>query len=474
VALVLSVLKIKRPLASTMADVEEEAIVVTTTEAEAMEEDGEEVSSSRPPQQGLRQGLAEEYEDKSFADVAVVCADGQTIKLHKLLIGAVSPMLRRALEGVPLDADPVVTMLAPDVVADHLDDFLRSAVRGGETTAEIPESLAHLDISPHPVQRRLRSVRGAAMAGALRIKSETADYYGSYPGHFIQHLAADDEDDGAWPWEGGEDPFWSAPIASGPSYKRMKKDPEEVWQYFFDTDDEVECKICQKRFGRSSNNGGLLRHLIRKHPDLIGYKKDGRRGPGRPPKAEAGLLEPKEEEPDYDENGDIVLSNGEKIKRAKSNVWKFFRSVDDNDEKAACVECGKAFRKGSGTSTMARHLKTTHLHLWVELETLNKATDERLIEEHEERRKENLEKFRKENPGVDVEALKEGGGSNAASNAGSSGTVDEKENTEPVFLTPKGRVVKPRSMVWQHFRRTPDGRAVCKQCEKSFIINNGM
>jgi len=382
------------------------------------EEAAAEALAAMVPQQGLRQGLAEEYDDKCFADVQVVCCGGEMLTVHKLLLASLSPMMRDALEGVPLDSDMVTTVVAPDVEADQLDEFLRSAVQGGPALAAIPDCLSHIDISLLPAQRRQPVAAGN---GRRKVKETTVD--ANYGG---QNWSNDREGD--WPWEGGEDPFWG----SSQNYQPVRK----------------------------------------------------KRRPGRPRRDEAFdyQFELKQEEPEADENGYVELDDDFQPikKKPKSNVWKFFKP---EDERLSCIQCDKTFRKSAGTSTMARHLKASHLHLWQELEAMNKA-DDAAAAAKKAVKKERIKKVKKEIPdqpeenGEDIGQNDETGENVEVSENGEvevkvKGEIEDEKENEPMYKTPKGRAVKPRSQVWEHFERTPEGYAACKQCDNKFLINNG-
>jgi hypothetical protein len=111
-------------------------------------------------------------------------------------------------------------------------------------------------------------------------------------------------------------------------------------------------------------------------------------------------------------------------------VWSFFKRSRDKS-KAICKECGKKFKNANGaTTTLSRHLKSTHPELHDVLIEINAEHEQKLavIEEANE----------------------------------------EEENIEPQ------PIIQKRSPVWKYFDHNLEtNKAICTECKKSFTCDGG-
>ena len=94
----------------------------------------------------LVQGISTFWKEKTFTDIEIHCGqDGKTIKAHRLVLAALSPLLRNAFESVPF-ADTDVVVIVPDVDSILLLALLDTIYNGCDDGVLIPSELQFLNI----------------------------------------------------------------------------------------------------------------------------------------------------------------------------------------------------------------------------------------------------------------------------------------------------------------------------------------
>ncbi len=410
-------------------------------------------------QQGLRLGLQDPTNYEHFSDAVISCRGGVQIRSHRVVLAALSPMLRLALETDGLKEEDSV-LLMPGVEPVEMAEFLRGALRGGADLAPIPDSLLCMGISYQPA------------CNLNKIKQEDEynfnyDYYRDDPDIMTYEPDVNETAN----FIGHEDPIEHEKKRSVAGRKEPKK-PSEVWQYFRKqgNGETVQCLQCLKEFRfNSGSTSTMFRHLRKAHD----YMQETQNTieiegvcqwavtPNKTPRQPNILLTTTKPEP-LEVSGDVSLppelvapaTPSKKIPVQRSNIWKFFEH-DKETSLSTCNECKKQFTTSSGTSTMSRHLKTKHKHLYDELEQLNE-------EDKLERSKREEEKAKEKDTAE--ESIEVQGETEAREGE------DGKEN-RPKEKT-KGEK-RQRSSVWKYFQRVKDESACCNQCGKVFSISSG-
>ncbi len=425
-------------------------------------------------QRGLRAGLRDPDNYEHFSDAVVCCRGGVLIRTHRIVLAALSPMVRSALERDGLKEEDSV-LLAPGVEPVELAEFLRGALRGGKELAPIPDSLQCMGVSYQPA-----SDLNKVVAREEEDEGEGYDYYyGEEEGEGDANVMTyePDVEETAEYLEQQE-----AEEKKAVRFKRRKKKvarkeakkPSEAWKYFRKqgNGDSVECVQCKKIFSFTSGTSTMLRHLRKFHGlggetasqntiEIEGLcqwtvKPDPVAGSGRQQQSQQHVhlttgLKPEPPEavhadklptPTLEEDVEPLQDSPVKRPTKRSNIWKFYDRSEDKST-FTCLKCKKKFGSGS-TSTLARHLKRKHEELYEEFEELNeqdKLERSRLQEEKD------LEKE------GETEAAGEG---------------DEGKENQP-----KKRTQKQRSSVWKYFQKNDEGSACCNQCGKVFVISAG-
>ncbi len=144
---------------------EELAELVVTSPPEEKEE--------ASPRSMLLEGVREEWRTKSLSDVTIVCAGGQTVMSHRLVLAALSPaLLGRALLSVTPEADGEGVILVPDVSPGELGSFLGAVYLGGGDEARVPQTLDFLGFSPLGGDLALMEAGGSATCSKEEQQSE--------------------------------------------------------------------------------------------------------------------------------------------------------------------------------------------------------------------------------------------------------------------------------------------------------------
>ena len=89
-------------------------------------------------------GLAEEWQRMVFSDASIFCQGGELVASHKLVLAALSPILREAMRNI--NSEEGVLVMATEVQAKTIRRFLKGIYIGGETEVVIPSELEHFGI----------------------------------------------------------------------------------------------------------------------------------------------------------------------------------------------------------------------------------------------------------------------------------------------------------------------------------------
>ena len=330
-------------------------------------------------------GLREEWDNKEFADVQILCKDRELILSHRMVLATMSNMIRRALVSNPIKDEDTVIMI-PDVEAEDLSSFLSRGYQGGYDEVQIPSFLDYLGFTDQLISFQM----------PFAIKSEEAEI--DFEAVELPGYQTEDQD---------PDP-----------------DPDQVYQSIgIDEEDDDDLHTTTRVIDESGTLG--------QEEDEEDY--DGSSLPPPPPPPESKqvklLMEKtvaeREEQILLERKANPVDQSQRKPKPAVSQVWAFFKRSRDK-AKAICKECGKKFKNANGaTTTLSRHLKSTHPELHDELLEMNAEEEHKL-------------------------------------------SVIEEANEEEENIEPKPTVLK-RSPVWKYFdHNTKTNKATCSECEKEF------
>lgn len=92
----------------------------------------------------LIDALATFWKEEKFTDVKICCGlDSDCINTHSLILGALSPFLKRLMETMPYED---VIIVLPDVNPKVLKNFLNKVYQGSDEKVMIPDDLQHLNI----------------------------------------------------------------------------------------------------------------------------------------------------------------------------------------------------------------------------------------------------------------------------------------------------------------------------------------
>ncbi|KPJ04724.1 hypothetical protein RR46_01213 [Papilio xuthus] len=128
-----------------------------------------------------------------------------------------------------------------------------------------------------------------------------------------------------------------------------------MWEYFLqcESDDGVkraQCTFCDRLLSYSSTTYNLKSHLMRLHPEEVGFKNTD--------KLRSSVLKP------------VINSEQRKLatlkRRNESVVWSFFTKSETNERVATCNLCNKTFSYRSSNTNLRTHLKRTHPDEFIE------------------------------------------------------------------------------------------------------------
>ena len=344
-----------------------------------------ELTLPKPPeellenQKAIRDQLQEEWASLKSADVVIRCCDGSDVLCHKIILGALSDLLKRALRASNVHEVESPVIIAPEVDAEVLKAFLSKVYRGGSDEVKIDASLGHLGFAEENEFSPLSTDK--------RIVCKTAD------GERVTMMKT--------------------------NKKKKKKKKSAVWNYFEKIDsDQCRCQFCLRVVHiRQSSTSNMIRHLQNHHqPAFQEYvqlselarvesqvKEDNPESgdiefDGKGIEAELKVApfydgapissEDKTLSSDYQPKLDVDIDlfpvgpkqscittarkkkkTGRKVADKKAAIWNCY-SVEDKN-KAKCKECGVKVRAEAGSvSGLTRHLKHAHPEV---LKSLNKA-----------------------------------------------------------------------------------------------------
>lgn len=336
-------------------------------------------------------GLREEWVEQEFSDVQILCKNQEIVRSHRMVLSTMSAMIREALASNPIPEEDAV-LLIPDVEADCLADMLRKAYQGGFEEARIPFSLDFLGFTDQ------------LMAFQKPIKAETAFQEDM---HALELEMPQEEDLYAVDSENAAEEPLPTPQTLGDDFEYETTIVDEAAEDEED-DNEVGEEILLAPAQPSSSAGPANHGEIRQVKLLMEMTVAERE--------EKILLERK---------ANPVDQSQRRPKPAVSQVWNFFKRSRDKS-KAICKECGKKFKNANGaTTTLSRHLKSTHLELYDELQEMNAEAEQKT-------------------------------------------SVIEEANEEEENIEPKPTVSK-RSPVWKYYDHDPtENKATCLECGKKF------
>ncbi len=268
--------------------------------------------------------LAELWQSQRYMDVNLICAGNHVVKVHKLVLAALSSVFRRIfLEIGPLTETDFYISLA-EVDGQVLTQCLQKVYLGDRDLASIEQDLQHLDFSAVPLEKPCRA-NVLQDAVQTTIKAEPSSF-----GDIAEFL-------------GDESSLSIIPV---------KKN--NVWKNFAAKGkDAAQCRLCSATIRTKGGCTSLLaRHLEKEHP-VVDSVVDAK-------------VEPMDfddfDEPSFDE---VVAKGTSK----KSKVWNFF--VREEKDRAKCTACDTTIKTQNGnTSGMSRHLFRAHMDLYSRLEAL--------------------------------------------------------------------------------------------------------
>lgn len=112
--------------------------------------------TSDEKRQPLAEGLCEfwnpsDTESNKFQDVEIFCGKGgDVIQAHRLILGAISSVFKKALKSLPCD-EVDSAFIIPDIHSDQLCELLGAIYTGGTNEVVIPDELQYLKFSPNCV-----------------------------------------------------------------------------------------------------------------------------------------------------------------------------------------------------------------------------------------------------------------------------------------------------------------------------------
>ena len=88
----------------------------------------------------LKDHLNQEWLDLRHSDAVIKCADGD-VRCHRLILGSLSNMLRKAMRSIRHLEEETILLLAPEVKTETLKEFFSNAYAGGNESVTIHDSL---------------------------------------------------------------------------------------------------------------------------------------------------------------------------------------------------------------------------------------------------------------------------------------------------------------------------------------------
>ena len=256
------------------------------------------------PGSGLRGSLSSVWSEQRDCDVSVECAGGETVMAHRIVLAAASGLMADALIGAENDSDGNSVILAPDVPANALQNFLGLVYGGGDREVKVPADLECMGFNSdgrYCGRRRLLSrPRGRPASKRPRPRPRPRPATVSSSSSVVKVEPTDDEADAEAEAEAEADDDYLPPVpldddeyhprmvapkrrkkVSAPSpavatlagkprkYKSGKK--AFVWTYYTVINEEsASCNTCEMAVrAESGNTTGLTRHLKHAHPDVF-------------------------------------------------------------------------------------------------------------------------------------------------------------------------------------------------------------
>ena len=166
----------------------------------------------------IRDQLCQEWGDLRYSDVIVKCSNG-SVKCHKLILGSLSNMLRKALRTT-MFIDQETIILAPEVQIETLQCFLKNVYTGRSEKVVIDNSLRYFGFSEK--------------------KTEFA-------------------------------PPGAASLTAKSNSKPVRGKKSAVWKFFEKMDkDQCRCQFCKKVVPtRQSSTSNMIRHLQNHHREAF-------------------------------------------------------------------------------------------------------------------------------------------------------------------------------------------------------------
>ncbi len=275
---------------------------------------GDSVSLRRDPAFSLATELREELSvDQLYADAAIICGGeegDQVVRTHRIVLAALSPMLRTAIaESNCRESDLVV--LAPEADGHSLALFLSGVSRGG-------------------------------LSGKESFDQDILDMFGFRHRHY--------------------------PERDGDAYLHSHKN-SVVWEYFQRLDkDSAQCLRCSAILTtRHGTTSSLRRHLVTAQCLAAGDVEllpNQKLDPLDESGMDADSFSTHEDQPSFDapEEPEDTVDHENEESSNKSMVWKYFRRP--NKDLAECIKCDSIFKVKNGTtSTLRRHILRNHAEL---------------------------------------------------------------------------------------------------------------
>ena len=129
---------------------EEKEIFTTNVEKNETEQDTEQQRQLNEIESTLIQAIARFWKEKTFSDVQIFCGNRTScIKTHSLILGALSPLIKKLIETVPRNDNEDVIIILPDTNHNLLINFLDKIYNGSNDEFYISPELEFLEIGYH-------------------------------------------------------------------------------------------------------------------------------------------------------------------------------------------------------------------------------------------------------------------------------------------------------------------------------------
>lgn len=298
----------------------------------------------------LLNAIEKEWREKTFADLKVICKDNQELKMNRVILAALFPIIRKSLEE---DGNPEVesVLLIPDVDKVELEEYISNVLRGGAEEISGDSGLTFL-ISEPSLLMEIKIEEG------LNEEVMEEDQYNPIEIKLTKALK------------------------EKKSTKSASQNP--IWNYFSLTSNKskVTCNDCGQKIRYGTVAGPMTRHLKAFHPEAyeeinkslkkLKKTKDSESDfdEESPKKKEKRKRKPKEtgvkEEKEKD-NSDLYVQLCLEIVNEKSNlVWQHFQQSGWNSIQCFhCQELLQITEVGSATHVATEHLQKSHPDLEV-------------------------------------------------------------------------------------------------------------